>query len=52
RQEQVIVIPKAVAPEHVRENRAALDVALTAQDLAELDQAFPPPLRSSALDMR
>jgi diketogulonate reductase-like aldo/keto reductase len=52
RQEQVIVIPKAVAPAHVRENRAALDIVLTAQDLAELDQAFPPPRHGGALDMR
>ncbi|AMO96782.1 aldo/keto reductase family protein [Collimonas fungivorans] len=52
RQEQVIVIPKAVAPAHVRENRAALDIVLTAQDLVELDQAFPPPRHGSALDMR
>jgi diketogulonate reductase-like aldo/keto reductase len=51
-QEQVIVIPKAVDPAHVRENRAALDVMLTAQDLTELDQGFPPPRHGSALDMR
>lgn len=51
-QEQVIVIPKAVNPVHVRENRAALDIVLTAQDLAALDQAFPPPLRGAPLDMR
>ncbi|NKI70692.1 aldo/keto reductase [Collimonas pratensis] len=51
-QEQVVVIPKAVNPVHVRENRAALDIVLTAQDLAELDQAFPPPRRAHPLDMR
>lgn len=51
-QEQVIVIPKAVNPVHVRENRAALDIVLTAEDLAALDQAFPPPLRGAPLDMR
>jgi len=51
-QDGVVVIPKAVKPAHVRENRAALDIALTAQDLAELDQAFPPPRRATPLDMR
>ncbi|MDB4910907.1 MAG: oxidoreductase [Gemmatimonadetes bacterium] len=39
----VIAIPKAGTPEHVRENRASLDVQLTADDLAALDLAFPPP---------
>jgi diketogulonate reductase-like aldo/keto reductase len=51
-QDGVVVIPKAVKPAHVRENRAALDIALTAQELAELDQAFPPPRRATTLDMR
>jgi diketogulonate reductase-like aldo/keto reductase len=51
-QEGVVVIPKAVKPAHVRENRAALDIALSAQDLAELDLAFPPPRRATPLDMR
>ncbi|MEO7579437.1 MAG: aldo/keto reductase [Massilia sp.] len=51
-QDGVIVIPKAVQPDHVRANRAAVDVALSEQDLAELDQAFPPPRRAVPLDMR
>jgi diketogulonate reductase-like aldo/keto reductase len=51
RQKGMIVIPKAVKPEHVRENRAALDVHLSATDLAELDRAFPPPKRAAALDI-
>jgi diketogulonate reductase-like aldo/keto reductase len=51
-QEGVIAIPKAVKPAHVRENRAALDIVLGAQDLAELDEAFPPPRRAAPLDMR
>jgi len=38
----VIAIPKAVQPEHVRQNVAALDIALSVEDLAELDRAFPP----------
>jgi diketogulonate reductase-like aldo/keto reductase len=51
RQDGVIAIPKAVSPEHVRENRAALDLQLTAQDLADLDRAFPPPTRPQPLEM-
>ena len=52
RQEHVIAIPKAVNPAHVRENRASLDIMLAAQDLAELDKAFPPPRRNTPLEMR
>jgi diketogulonate reductase-like aldo/keto reductase len=51
RQERMIVIPKAARAEHVRENRGALDVALTEEDLAALDRAFPPPKGRSALGM-
>ncbi|TMJ55975.1 MAG: aldo/keto reductase [Alphaproteobacteria bacterium] len=51
RQDGAIVIPKATRPEHVRENRGALDVALTEDDLAALDRAFPPPKSRSALGM-
>jgi diketogulonate reductase-like aldo/keto reductase len=39
----VNTIPRAHQPAHVRENCGALDVQLTADDLAELDRAFPPP---------
>jgi diketogulonate reductase-like aldo/keto reductase len=52
RQDGVIAIPKAVNPAHVRDNRAALDIVLTAPDLAELDRAFPPPRRKAPLEMR
>jgi diketogulonate reductase-like aldo/keto reductase len=54
RQDGVVVIPKAVRPEHVRANRAALDLAprLTPEDFAELDAAFPPPRRRRPLAMR
>lgn len=46
-----IVIPKATKPAHVRDNFAALDLKLTADDLAVLDRAFPPPERKYALEM-
>ena len=51
RQDSTIVIPKASRPEHVRENRGALDVALTKEDLTALDRAFPPPKGKSSLGM-
>jgi diketogulonate reductase-like aldo/keto reductase len=51
RRDGMIVIPKATQPEHVRDNRAALDLRLTADDLAVIDCAFPPPKGRSALGM-
>jgi len=51
-QEGVIAIPKAVDPVHLRANRAAADIRLSAEDLAALDRAFPPPRRRRALEMR
>ncbi len=50
-QKGVIAIPKASRQEHVRQNAAALDIALTAEDFAELDRAFPPPTRKRGLEM-
>lgn len=47
----VIAIPKAADPAHVRLNAAARDIALTPQDMAELDAAFPPPQRKRPLEM-
>ncbi|MCC7275904.1 MAG: aldo/keto reductase [Alphaproteobacteria bacterium] len=47
----VIAIPKASRPEHVRQNRAAADIVLGADDLATIDAAFPPPQRKRALEM-
>jgi diketogulonate reductase-like aldo/keto reductase len=51
RQQGTIVIPKASRPEHVRENRGALDIALTEEDLTALDRAFPRPESKSSLGM-
>ncbi len=48
----VVVIPKAVKPEHVRENRAVAEIQLTTSDLKALDKAFPPPARKVPLAMR
>ena len=51
RQEDLMVIPKATTIAHVRENRGALNLALTPDDLAELDNAFPPPRGAQPLEM-
>ena len=51
RDPDVIAIPKAADEAHVRDNRAAADLALTAEDLAEVDAAFPPPRRKTPLAM-
>jgi diketogulonate reductase-like aldo/keto reductase len=51
RQTGVIAIPKAATPEHLRENRAAIDLALSEAELAALDKAFPPPKRKEPLAM-
>lgn len=47
----VITIPKAADPEHVRQNAAARDLRLTPEDLAALDDGFPPPARKRGLAM-
>jgi diketogulonate reductase-like aldo/keto reductase len=49
RQDGVCAIPESGKPEHVRENRGALDVRLTPEDLADLDETFPRPDRKQPL---
>ena len=49
RKDNVCAIPQARQLAHVREDRAALDIRLSAADLAELDRAFPPPARKQPL---
>ena len=51
RHPNVISIPKAATQAHVRDNAQALSLALDADDLAELDRAFPPPQRHTPLAM-
>ncbi len=41
RQPGVIAIPKASDKTHVRENARSIDIKLTKEDLADLDQEFP-----------
>jgi diketogulonate reductase-like aldo/keto reductase len=50
-QDGVVVIPKAGQLKHVDENAVALDIALTADDLAALDREFPSPKRKTKLAM-
>jgi len=50
-QEGIVVIPKAAHPDHVRDNRAALDLELTSEELREIDRAFPPPAGRKPLEM-
>ena len=51
REPHVIAIPKAGTVAHVQENRKALDLVLTAEDVAALDRAFPPPRGPQPLEM-
>lgn len=51
RQEGILAIPKAATPAHLHDNRAALDLRLTDEDLATLDAAFPPPKGPQPLEM-
>jgi diketogulonate reductase-like aldo/keto reductase len=50
-QDGVVVIPKAGRLKHVDENAAALDIKLSAEELAALDREFPPPKRKTPLAM-
>ena len=51
RQDGIVAIPKATNIAHVHENRAALELRLTEQDLTALDRAFPPPTEAIPLGM-
>ena len=51
RNEGVIAIPRAGEPDHVRENRGALDLFLTEKDVVELDRAFSRPRAKTPLEM-
>jgi diketogulonate reductase-like aldo/keto reductase len=50
-QANVIAIPKAGSPSHVRENRAAADLILSEADRRELEQLFARPLGRVPLEM-
>lgn len=50
-QDDVIVIPKSSRIEHVEQNRTALDLKLSPEELATLETAFPPPTQPVPLEM-
>jgi diketogulonate reductase-like aldo/keto reductase len=47
----VITIPKASNERHVRDNARSIDIKLTREDFAELDNEFPPPKSQQSLPM-
>ncbi|MCW2805708.1 MAG: aldo/keto reductase family oxidoreductase [Propionibacteriaceae bacterium] len=47
----VNVIPRASTKEHVMQNRGAIELHLTEDDLRLLDETFPPPLSAQPLAM-
>ncbi|MUL41017.1 aldo/keto reductase [Streptomonospora sp. PA3] len=51
REGDVIAVPKASDPDHVRQNAAAMDIELTQEELTALDGAFPPPSRHTPLEI-
>lgn len=51
RHPDVIAIPKAASEPHLRENYRAAQLELSAEDLAQVDAAFPPPTRKRRLAM-
>jgi diketogulonate reductase-like aldo/keto reductase len=51
RDPMVIAIPKAADAAHLTDNRRALDLTLSAEDLAAIDADFAPPSRKTRLAM-
>ncbi|WP_156700117.1 aldo/keto reductase [Streptomyces sp. Z38] len=47
----VTAIPRSGSPDHVRENRSAVDLHLPAEALDVLDEAFPPPSGPTPLEV-
>ncbi|MEL6375032.1 MAG: aldo/keto reductase [Pseudomonadota bacterium] len=51
REQGIIAIPKAVSLEHIEANMQALNLSLSADEMAMLDAAFPPPQRKMPLEI-
>jgi len=51
RRADVIAIPKASEPAHLKANIAAMEIVLDAEDVAAIDAQFPPPRRKQSLEM-
>ena len=47
----IVSIPKATAPNHIRACAAAYDIALTEEDLDAMDRTFPPPMPGTRLSV-
>ena len=47
----VFAVPKTSRVEAIRENAAAAALALSAEDLAEIDRDFPSPRQAKPLEM-
>ncbi|WP_432136773.1 aldo/keto reductase [Streptomyces sp. bgisy154] len=50
-QQGVAAIPRSGSPDHVRENRGAVDLHLPTEALDALDEAFPPPSGPTPLEI-
>jgi diketogulonate reductase-like aldo/keto reductase len=50
RHDGVVAIVKASTPDHINEDRGALDLRLTRHDFADLNRAFPPPTHAVPLE--
>lgn len=51
-QPDTVVIPKSSRPQRIEANLGAVEIRLDAQDLADLDEAFPAPQQAVRLGMR
>lgn len=51
RQPDTVAIPRTGRAEHVADNLESLQIILDSEDLALLDEAFPPPIRKMPLDI-
>jgi diketogulonate reductase-like aldo/keto reductase len=51
RHPDVVVIPKTAKKHRIDENLGALDIKLSADDLATLDRSFPPPTKAMPLSV-
>lgn len=51
REPDVIAIPKSVEPERIEQNLRAQQLRLSAAELQQIDQAFPPPRAGRPLEM-
>lgn len=50
RQPDCVTMPKAVGLDHIDENKAALDIVLTDEDIEQLERSFPAPESKIAME--